>query len=70
MTDSAGTTVWTYDSLNRLTQATYPNGDVTGYTYDGVGNRLTHTVNGVTTTNTYDSANRMSASGIGEPDGP
>jgi RHS repeat-associated protein len=63
MTDGAGTTTWTYDAIDRLTNASYPNGDVTAYGYDAAGNRTTHTVNGVLTTNTFDAANRMTASG-------
>lgn len=63
MADSAGTTTWTHDNLDRLTQASYPNSDLTGYGYDAVGNRTSHTINGSTTTNTFDTANRMTASG-------
>ena len=63
MTDSAGTTTWGYDALDRLTEARYPNGDVVGYGYDAVGNRTSLTRNGTTTTNTFDAANRLTASG-------
>lgn len=63
MTDSAGTTTWSYDALDRLTGVTYPNGDTADYGYDAVGNRTSHTVNGATTANTFDAANRMTASG-------
>ena len=38
------TTTYAYDSLNRLTQASYPDGQVYSYTYDGSGNRLTMNV--------------------------
>ncbi len=63
MTDSAGTTSWTYDNLDRLTNVSYPNGDTVAYGYDAVGNRTSHTINGVPKTNTFDQANRMTASG-------
>jgi YD repeat-containing protein len=63
MTDSVGTTTWTYDNLDRLTNVGYPNGDTVVYSYDAVGNRTSHTVNGVPKTNTFDLANRMTASG-------
>jgi RHS repeat-associated protein len=63
MTDSAGTTTWTYDNLDRLTNVSYPNGDMVAYGYDKVGNRISHTVNGTPKTNTFDDADRMTASG-------
>jgi RHS repeat-associated protein len=43
---------FTYDALNRLTDATGRYG-TTGYTYDNVGNRLTRTVNGESETYNY-----------------
>jgi YD repeat-containing protein len=61
MTNSTGTTTWTYDNLDRLTNVAYPNGDTVAYGYDTVGNRTSHTVNGVAKTNTFDDANRMTA---------
>jgi YD repeat-containing protein len=36
---SSDTITYTYDSLNRLTSATYANGDQVTYSYDAVGNR-------------------------------
>ncbi|MHC1781852.1 MAG: RHS repeat domain-containing protein [Anaerolineaceae bacterium] len=55
---------YTYDGLYRLTKAEYSTGEVFEYTYDATGNRLTQTVTidevPVTTTYTYDEANRMS----------
>jgi YD repeat-containing protein len=38
------TVTYTYDSLNRLTKATYGNGVTEEYTYDAAGNRLTYVV--------------------------
>lgn len=43
----ADTVTYTYDSLNRLRSATYPNGISTVYTYDAVGNRTSVQVAGV-----------------------
>jgi YD repeat-containing protein len=63
MTNSAGTTSWTYDDLDRWTNVSEPNGDTVAYGYDAVGNRTSHTINGVPKTNTFDLANRMTASG-------
>jgi RHS repeat-associated protein len=63
MTDSAGTTTWGYDNLDRLTSAGYPNGDSASYAYDPVGNRTSLTFNGTTTTSTYDQADRLTAAG-------
>jgi RHS repeat-associated protein len=63
MTDSVGTTNWTYDNLDRLTNVSYPNGDTVAYGYDKVGNRTSHTINGVVKMNSFDDANRMTASG-------
>jgi RHS repeat-associated protein len=41
--DSAETTSWSYDNLDRLTNVTYPNGDTVAYGYDEVGNHTSHT---------------------------
>ena len=41
---SAQTITYTYDDLNRLTQAVYTNGTTITYTYDKLGNRLGLTV--------------------------
>jgi RHS repeat-associated protein len=64
-TQSGGTqvTAFGYDALNRLTAAHYPNGDLVSYGYDAAGNRLSQTTNGVTVTNTFDNASRMTAAG-------
>jgi RHS repeat-associated protein len=55
---SSATSSYRYDSDYQLTQANYPapapyNGEVHGWTYDAIGNRLTNTVNGVAQTYTY-----------------
>ncbi len=59
----AGTESYTLDALNRLTNVTYPNGDVVGYTYDANGNRLTKTFNGTPTNYTYDTADQLTSDG-------
>lgn len=65
VTTPDGTENYTLDELNRLTNVTYANGDVVSYTYDAAGNRLTQTVNGVTTnTYTYDTAGQMTSDGV------
>ncbi|MDF2540146.1 MAG: repeat-associated core domain protein, partial [Herbinix sp.] len=38
-TEGKGTTTYTYDSLNRISTVSEPDGKVTTYTYDGAGNR-------------------------------
>jgi RHS repeat-associated protein len=54
---------YTYDALNRLTQAAYSDGDTVSYAYDPMGNRTSMTVNGTTTTYTYDAADRLLSAG-------
>ncbi len=63
LVDSSGTTSYSYDDLYRLTEVDYPNSDVVSYGYDAVGNRTSLTINGTTTTNTFDNANELTASG-------
>ena len=46
-----------------MTEVDYPNSDVVSYGYDAVGNRTSLTVNGTTTTNTFDNANELTAAG-------
>lgn len=63
MTDSSGTTSYSYDALNRLTSKTDTlTGKTVGYTYDGAGNvkTLTYPGNQVLTYN-YDEAERLSS---------
>jgi RHS repeat-associated protein len=52
-----------YDNLYRLTSWTAPSGQVTQYTYDPVGNRLTMANSSGTTTYTYDAADQMLTAG-------
>src|SRR5438128_10422722 len=55
----SGVITRTYDSLNRLTSETTPQGSVS-YTYDGAGRRATMTVTGQSTvTYSYDNTNRL-----------
>ncbi len=64
-TTTTGTTTknYTYDKLNRLTNATYSDGTYEAYTYDTMGNRLTMTTQTGTTNYKYDSDNRLLQAG-------
>ncbi len=53
-----GINQYTYDSANRSISVTGPSGTVS-YAYDGLGDRLQETVNGVTTTFTMDLASSL-----------
>ncbi len=55
----AGTTTYSYDSLDRLTSVTYPGPTTDTYTYDAIGNRTAKN----STSYTYDDANEMTAAG-------
>jgi RHS repeat-associated protein len=61
---AAGTDQFTYgyDRLNRLTSVSGPGGNPT-YGYDPIGNRTSKVLSGVTTTSTYDGADRIATSG-------
>lgn len=48
-----------YDALNRLTSATYSDGEDYTYSYDPAGNRLAQTIGGLITTYQYDEADRL-----------
>jgi RHS repeat-associated protein len=61
---------YTYDVLNRLTEAKTTNsaGTITAdyqYSYDGNGNRTSQTINGSTTTLTFNNASEISGTGYG-----
>jgi RHS repeat-associated protein len=63
MASNGGTETYTLDALNRLTNASYPNGDTAAYSYDANGNRLSQTFNGVSTNYTYDDAGQLLTNG-------
>lgn len=42
----AGSVVYTYDTLGRLTKVTYASGVVITYTYDAAGNRTAQVITG------------------------
>jgi len=52
---------YTYDPLNRITEADYSTGAYYDYTYDSAGNRLTQETGLGTTNYTYDIANRLTS---------
>jgi len=59
MTDSTGTSSWTYNSVGKLTSLTTPQGSMT-YAYNTAGQRTSMVESGVgTTTYAYDSARRL-----------
>jgi RHS repeat-associated protein len=55
-------TTFGYDSLGRVTSASYPGRSYT-YTYDAVGNRLTSNENGTAKSYTYNNDNQLTAQG-------
>ncbi|MEX2214855.1 MAG: putative Ig domain-containing protein [Phycisphaeraceae bacterium] len=60
VTTTVGTTLYSYDALNRLATVTDPDGGVTQYTYDAVGMLASETLaNGVVTTYVYDALNQL-----------
>jgi RHS repeat-associated protein len=62
-TENKGTTTYTYDTLNRLSTVTEPDGKETSYTYDGAGNRKSEQVKigsaYAATIYTYNNQNRL-----------
>jgi len=63
-TDSSGTTTFSYDALNRVTQAAYPGTYGTwSWTYDAVGNRTSQTSPSGQIAYTYDGNNRLTQAG-------
>jgi RHS repeat-associated protein len=63
VTTASGTETYTYDSLNRLTDVSYPGGPNVSYTYDAAGNRLTETRGGTTTNYGYGSSGQLQTVG-------
>ncbi|QSX04823.1 RHS repeat protein [Sedimentibacter sp. zth1] len=65
-TTSDGTTIYEYDSLNRLEKVTEPNGKITSYSFDKAGNRKTEIVivgeNLTGTSYIYNEQNRLISS--------
>ncbi len=59
--DGAGTHVYGYDDVYRLTSVTYPGPSTTTYSYDDFGNRTSMTVDSDTTTYVYDDADRLTS---------
>ena len=72
ITQGGQTRSFSYDALNRLTQATNPESGTFQYTYDANGNLAVKTdARGITTTHTYDRLNRVTIkdySGTSTPD--
>ena len=58
MTDSTGSTGWTYNAASELTAFSSPQGNLS-YTYSSAGQRVTMVDGGLTTTYTYDDAGRL-----------
>jgi RHS repeat-associated protein len=56
ITDGADVTTFTYDSRDRLTQRVEADGTVSTFAYDHAGNRVSRTVDGVTTRYVVDTA--------------
>ena len=63
ITDGRGLSQFSYDALDRLTGADYPDAPDVDYEYDAGGNRTRMTVGGAVTDYTYDSASRMLTAG-------
>jgi RHS repeat-associated protein len=59
MADDEGITNYTYDIVNRLTRATYPDGSFQQFTYDAAGNRKSLTDGAGTTNYAYDESDRL-----------
>jgi RHS repeat-associated protein len=60
LTDLGGTHAYGYDSVDRVTTATYPGAAAESYTYDGVGNR---TASHLSASYTYQPFNRVTSAG-------
>ena len=63
MTDSIGTTTFAYDSADRLTKVTYPDGNYLEYTYNSLGERIQmQDQTGFTVKYQYDALGRLASS--------
>ena len=60
-TDPTGTTTFTWDPKDRLSQATFPGNKIVGYGYDGADNLTTLTDPSGTVQYGYDNANRLTS---------
>jgi RHS repeat-associated protein len=58
-----GKTSYAYDLIYQLTGINYASGDAETFSYDAMGNRLSRTYNGETTTYTYNAANEILTAG-------
>jgi RHS repeat-associated protein len=68
LTTPSGPVTYSYNSRERINQACYGASCATNketWTYDGMGNRMTFTTHGVTTTNTYNADNELTKSVTG-----
>jgi YD repeat-containing protein len=63
LTNSGPVLKYNYDGLQRLVGAVESPGTSYAYTYDAAGNRTSVTVNGTTTTTTYNFANQITNAG-------
>jgi RHS repeat-associated protein len=63
ITEGSNAYAYEYDDLNRLTKVTKNNQAVEQYTYDQQGNRVSSTVNGATTTASYNSDDELTTYG-------
>ena len=54
ITDASGETIYSWDARNRLTAISAPTPMTAAFTYDGLGRRVSRTVNGITTQYLYD----------------
>ncbi len=62
-TSGSSTDTYSFDALNRLTAVAYGKGGAAAYTYDAAGNRLNQTINGVKSSDTYNSNGQLTSDG-------
>jgi RHS repeat-associated protein len=65
-TTPSGTTTYSWDYENRLTQVVIPSGQAVSFTYDPFGRRVSKTVGDIVTTYTYDSEDILFETSNGE----